>query len=179
MMGAQYFIYEPKDIPDFVQLIGNERSQIVKTMNYYRDLSYPWDIPSDEEVSPLFLPFKISCSFPLAHMDHNIDVEVKEGIFFHVNANAFDHVQKVARNYEILRRGELYKFDVGSNIFGLKYLPESVMQGLRDYNWSRHVSQIEAWMRERKASLDGLGKEGHLAVSKKLFFQGGLDGMIH
>lgn len=77
---------------------------------------------------------------------------------FHVNANAVDYVKQIAAHYECLRRGELFKFKAGAPILGLWFLPEDIMQGLRDYDWQQHGSQLEQWLSQRDEVIGGASR---------------------
>ncbi len=101
----------------------------------------------------------ITAAFPMAQMNANISAEVRKKVFFHVNANAFDYVQQVAQSYEELKRGDLYKFQ-SLPAFGLWFLPEYIMQGLREYDWKKHETQVRSWLNTREEVLSELEREG-------------------
>ena len=157
----KYFGYR---IPETLSVfIGTEKSQIINTLEYYaNERGQQCPIPSEEEISPL-KEVNITCALPLAVVDHNVSVEARSNFFFHVNANAFDYIQEVSRTYEKLKRGDLFKFKAGADIFGLWFLPEYVMQGLREYDWEQHRNQINVWMNKREAVLQEGRRRGHLA----------------
>jgi len=153
-----YFGYDK--VPGTI-FIGTTPSQIVNTVNYYRnERGQDIAMPAKGEIIRLD-EINITACFPLAKVDHNIEARVKPNVIFWVNANAFDYVQQVAANYEELKRGDLYKFQT-LRLFGLFFLPEDIMKAVRKYDWKKHQTQIDEWMGVRKADLQEAERRGIL-----------------
>src|SRR3989344_7658426 len=153
MPKTRYFGYQ---IPNTnATLIGTQPKQIVKIIEYYHKEREMWkdvSVPSRDQIYELE-EINITCVFPLAKVDHNIRAEVRPNFIFWINSNAFDYMKEVAASYEELKREELFKFQT-LPIFGLWFLPEYIMQGLRKYKWQQNQQQIDEWLSERERDLD-------------------------
>jgi len=137
-----------------IYYIGTNKKQVKNTIEYYiKERGQVLDIPSDSDISEL-TEINISCALPLAHMKQNLRAEIRNNVIFWINANAFDYVQRVSQNYEGLKRGDLFKFVPGVDFFGLFFLPEYIMEGLRDYDWGRHMEQVRKWLGRRETILN-------------------------
>ncbi|MEK6969969.1 MAG: hypothetical protein AABW48_06080 [Nanoarchaeota archaeon] len=164
MTQPKYYGYQ---VPDSgTCLIGTEKDQIVNTLSYYKHQRGQGDIvlPTLEDIFNLG-EINITAVFPMAKVDDNISAEVREKVYFHVNANAFGWMQKVAQDYEKLKRADLYKFQT-LPLFGLLFLPEDIMQGIRDYDWKQHEAQVRSWLGQREEVLGDLERKGVIARVK-------------
>lgn len=161
-----YFHYNVPNSASF--FIGDTKREILETLNYYRNErgQKDFDIPNENVISSVER-FVVNCAFPLLHKDHFIEAEVCKGAIFDINANALDYVKGVGQNYEPFKRGSLFKFQT-LDLFGLFFLPESVMKGLRDYDWKPHEEQVREWMLEREGVLNEAESRGHLARVRKV-----------
>ena len=168
-----YFGYQ---IPNSMTvLIGAEKQEIINTLRYYRDDrgQRNFDIPREQDLLELG-DVHVTCGLAILHKDHFIDAEVEDNVYFHVNANAFEYVQSQVRDYEGLRRGDLYKFIPGVDIFGLFFLPESIMKSLKEHDWEQYREQIDSWTRVREDALDGLERDGHLIRAESVIEEDGV-----
>lgn len=145
--------------------IGTEKEQIISLINYYKkrgeeNLIIPKleDIESIKEVT-------IPVAFPFLNINHFIYPEVRENITFMVNANAYHYMINLAQFYERQKRSELYKFQTIES-FGLWFLPEYIMEGIRKFDWRKYDKQVSEWLEEREKSLQPLEDEGKISVSK-------------
>ena len=142
----KYYSYK---IPESFKtiLVGTDRSQIINTLNYYKtkrgqELRVPLETEIYEATS-----LEIRCGLPFISSKFFFKAEVRPNVILDVNANAVDYAKDIAENYEKLKRGDLYKFEPGLSEFGLYFLPEYIMQGISDYDWSQHKSIIDKWKR--------------------------------
>ena len=133
-----YLCYHPKETN--ATLIGTERESILETLRHY---GLP--APSNGQIRHLS-GVKVICSLGIPITDYFFQAEVRKGVLFLVHANAFDYIKEIAEGYEALKRGGLYKFDPGRRAFGLLFLPEYIMSGLRAYDWDRFRAQVDEWM---------------------------------
>jgi len=157
-----YFAYQPSN--GGAVFVGNDKRQIIRTVEYYvrRGDQENVVIPGERDILEVSGDVNVTVALPLAGIHQNISARVRPRAVFHVNANAVDYIKGVASNYESLRRGDLFKFEPGASIFGLWFLPEDIMQGLRDYNWQQHESQITSWLDQRAAVIDEGRRRGVL-----------------
>jgi hypothetical protein len=164
METKPYFSHQ---LPNTLTLfIGTEKSQVIKTLEYYKFERGQSRIAIPDEKELLNLEgVIISCAFPLLNKDQFIEATVRENVRFDVNANFYQEIQKIAANYKELKRAELYKFDPGLELFGLWFLPEYIMQGLQEYNWKQHEEQVNEWLKVRAAAIEG-GKHLGLASTQ-------------
>ena len=140
------FMYQvPKTAFTFV---GTNAKQVIDTLDYYKTTRGQSDIiiPSESEVKQIN-GASILVAFPMACADHNIEAIVRENVTFVVNANAFDHIRDISRDYDGLKRGSLYKFEAGA--LGTSFLPREIMESLKSYDWSQHTSQVDQWLGKR------------------------------
>lgn len=160
MTEVEYFGY---NIPGSgTHLIGTAKSQITNTLKYYKEeRNQPVEIPSEDDYKTLE-NITIVCTLPLLKVDHFIDATVRPNVIFKVNANALMYVQQLAQQYESLKRGDLFKFVPGVDMLGLYFLPEHIMQSLRDYDWDQHQKQVEEWLGERERDLNEAENKGFL-----------------
>ncbi len=165
MKRFEGFVYQ---IPDSVcRLVGKTPQQIINTLKFYQGRGRGYEswkgilIPSKGEISPVE-SISVTCSLPLAKVDHNIEVKLMENFEFFINANAYDFVIQQAKKYEQLRRGDLYKFVAGLDMLGFWFLPEEIMKALKTYNWDQHLRQINTWMAQRETDLDEAERRGFL-----------------
>ncbi len=154
----KYFGYDVA----LTHLVGDDPKQIIRTLEYYKDFrGADIAIPSESEIREL-PKVRVECAFPMMNPSHVVEARLEENVSFLVNANAFVYIQALSLGYEILKRGDLYKFYPGITSFGLYFLPESIMKGLQDYNWSQHASQVEEWLSARESILNDLQNAGHI-----------------
>ena len=172
----QYIGYR---IPEsLIMLVGNDKDQIINTIDYYRNQrGSKIGAASVEDMFDVD-SLRIECVFSMCCIDHFINLEVDD-VKFRINANAFSYVKSKVLDYSKLRRGEMYKFSPGLmsggpyGLVSLYYLPENVMRGLKDHDWSVHDKQIESWISSREKLLDGMVNTGglerhvHLGVLEK------------
>ncbi|MFH0752252.1 MAG: hypothetical protein V1914_01510 [archaeon] len=153
----------------FTRLIGTDAKQIIRTLEYYRNErgQTNFDIPSESDISEV-TRLEIECAFPLLSQNHFIEAKLEEKVSFFVNANAFSYIQALALSYEQLKRGDLYKFEPGLSTLGLYFLPENIMKGLKDYDWSQHKAQVEDWLQVRSKVLNDMRTKGLLVEAQKL-----------
>jgi hypothetical protein len=159
------FVYE---IPNAISVfMGTEKAQIINTIRYYKDdrRQDGFKIPSESEIKNLERII-ITCGFPMMHKDHFISVEVRKNVIFSVNANFYEYIKELSQGYEHLKRADLYKFQAGAESFGLFFLPEYVMEGIRDYDWSQHEEQMSAWIHKRTEIIEEGVRKGVLYVPK-------------
>lgn len=164
MTQPKYYGYH---VPDSgTSLIGTEKEQIVNTLSYYKHQRGQGEIvlPSLEDIFNLG-EINITSGFPMAQVDANISAEVRENVYFHVNANAFSWIQNVAQDYEKLKRADLYKFQT-LPLFGLWFLPKDIMQGIREYDWKQHEAQVQSWLTNREIVLNDLEQKGAIVRVK-------------
>ncbi|HII15217.1 MAG TPA: hypothetical protein HA362_02795 [Nanoarchaeota archaeon] len=153
-----YFHY---NIPESVShLLGETKSQIIETLEHYKQRSAePIGIPDESEIKKV-PGARITCGFPMMHSDHFLEARVGD-IIFDVNANAYEWIQSTSQNYERLRRGGLYKFQT-LGLFGLWFLPEAVMQGLKGYDWAQHKAQVDEWLGIREETQGQAENRGYV-----------------
>ncbi len=158
-----YFVYYPPN--GGAVFVGNNKEQIKQTVKHYADRGDQKElvVPTEREILELQGDINVTVALTMAHVDHNVSARVRPRAVFHVNANAIDYVQRVASDYEKLKRGDLFKFEPGLSALGLYFLPEDVMQGLRSYDWSQHQSQIEKWLTQRDVAITEGRRRGFLA----------------
>ena len=162
----KYFGYS---VPDTLTcVVGTKKSQIINTMSYYKNERGQGEIiiPSLDKIVTLS-EIHINVGFPMMRPDESISAEVRKKVLFEVNANAFSHMKNIAQFYEKLKRGDLYKFQT-LPVFGLWFLPEYIMEGIRKYDWSKHDAQVNSWMEKLEKDLSNIGKEGHIIHVKKV-----------
>jgi hypothetical protein len=134
----KYLCYHPKETN--ATLIGTERESILKTLRHY---ALP--APTNGQIRQL-AGVKVICSLGIPITEHFFQAEVRKRVLFQVHANAFNYIKEISEGYEALRRGGLYKFDPGRREYGLLFLPEYIMSGLRAYDWDRFRSRVDEWM---------------------------------
>jgi hypothetical protein len=134
----KYFSHHPQRTN--ITLIGTDKKQIISTLRHYN-----LPIPSDDDIRQL-ARVRVLCAFGYHIPNHYFDAEIREGVSFEIHANAFDYIRKVAEDFDDLKRGDLYKFDTGRREYGLLFLPEYIMQGMKEYDWNRHKRQVDEWM---------------------------------
>jgi len=162
---VNYFSYQ---IPhNMVMFIGTEKDQIINTISYYKNERGQDEVqlPSLDEIIKLN-EINIDVAFPMLKIDHCISAEVRDNVFFHVNVNAFVYIQHISRQYECFKRGDLYKFKAGAPVFGLWFLPEYIMKGIKEYDWLQHKQQMGEWMENREKVMNDLEKKGVIARPK-------------
>jgi len=142
-----YFLYEiPEQEKRF--LIGTDKNQIINGMEFIRD-NYRANvsIPSDSDIKET-LKLNIGCSFKPLNPDQHLEVEIRDNVTFDVYANSFYYIRWLSENSEKMKRGDLFKFDTGMAAWGIYFLPEYIMQGLREYDWDQHNKQLWEWLKE-------------------------------
>ena len=147
-------------------LIGMTKQEIINTMDYYtneRKLEGS-RVPKESEIWVPEGDIYVNCAFPLVHKDHHFNAEVRKGFFFNVYENALDYVKDLAKNYEELKRGDLFKV-VTLEAFGFYFLPEYVMEGVRKYDWSQYDQQVNEWLGIRENILQSAENAGVLRRS--------------
>jgi hypothetical protein len=150
--------YSPKEYP--WHLYSRNPSQITNTLEYYinergADLSLPpqSDITPKNEVS-IFL------TFPIAKVDHKLKVNPVQGFTIDVNANAFDYLRSIVKNPEKYKRGDLFKIQNGLSNGPVYFVSTEVMQGLQNYDWNQHTSQIDQWLGQLETDLKEINRNG-------------------
>ncbi len=142
-------------------LLGENKSQIIETLWHYKNRgTEAIDIPDESEIKEI-TGATITCCFPMAHTEHFLEAEVRQNIILDVNANAYDWVQRTGQNYESLKRGGLYKFQT-LPLFGLYFLCEDIMKGIKEYDWKKHEPQINEWLGIREDVLNEAERRGHV-----------------
>ncbi|MDP3966203.1 MAG: hypothetical protein Q8Q04_01595 [archaeon] len=149
-------------------LVGNNENQIINTLKYYKfergaeekefdkiQIPQIYEIENREKIS-------IPVALPLANLMQDLGVKVNSSIEFIVNANAVTYLRNIADSYQNLKRGDLYKFTPGIDYFGLWFLPEEIMEGLKNYDWSPHQKQIRTWLLKREGILKNMEGKGFL-----------------
>jgi len=144
----------------FTDLVGTEKSQIQNTLSYYRYNrgQKMVAVPKDYEINEIS-KLEIRCAFPVLSPKHFFNAEVREGITFNINVNAFDYIRDLSENYQKLKRGDLYKFVAGLPEFGLYFLPEYIMEGLKEYDWDQHLDLVNDWQRKLEEILSAQEKK--------------------
>lgn len=127
-----------------VVLVGTEKSQIISTIEHYRQRGQNIVLPDESRISET-PSLEIRCANPLLSPKFFFKAEVRENIVFDVNANFYYDILEVADNYKILKRGDLYKFQAGITEFGLYFLPEYIMEGVKEYDWNQHKEIVDKW----------------------------------
>lgn len=156
-----------------VHFVGMDSEEILGTVKYYREqrgktgLPVPsrWNLFAKARIKTLE-EISIECFFPMGSMHQFIDAEVREGFNLHVNANAFTHIRNIVDKYEERKRGQLYKFSGTAHLW---FLPEYVMQGMREYYWKQHEAQVNEWLAALNPALERLRRENGFA--KKADFE--------
>ncbi len=138
----KYFRYYPEGTN--ITLIGTDKKQIISTL-----LNYALPIPPEEDMRRL-AKVSIMCALGYPVTSHFFEAEIRKGVFIRVHANAFKYIKEIAEDFEDLKRGDLYKFDTGRRDYGLLFLPEYIMQGLKEYDWNQHKEQVEEWMEDEE-----------------------------
>ena len=163
---AWFYLPSVEEVPVLhipkMNLVGTDPQQIIDTAKYYRDErgQIQANIPERDDIWKVD-KLNVLCAFPLMRTDHFIDAEVAPGFTFQINANAFDYMKNLGKDYERLRRGALYKFET-VEAFGLWFLPKEVMEGLKNHDWNQHLRQINIWMAQREEILDEGVRRGHI-----------------
>ncbi len=168
-MAQKYFQYEFPKIP--VVMIGTEKEEIIDTIIYYKT-THEGDgalvVPSASDIFEIS-GLELECCFPMCIPKHSIRAEVRPNIVLVVNANAFDHVVGMGRDYECLRRGRLYEFGTGLPYkFRRWFLPEFIMQGIIDYDWLKHSSQVDQWNGNLDGAWSNLERENLMVRTKRV-----------
>ncbi|HLC56337.1 MAG TPA: hypothetical protein VJJ23_03830 [Candidatus Nanoarchaeia archaeon] len=150
----EYFHYEFPG--QKLVLIGTEKEQIIKTMEYYSARYGVGNIviPTENQIRNI-LKIDIGCSFPPKVNDQSFTAEVRDNVSFEIYSNAFYYVRFLSDNYDKInekgsfryRRGELFKFDTGLKAWGVYLLPKYIMEGLREYNFDQHEAQVIEWLK--------------------------------
>ncbi len=142
-----YFYYEiPEQVKRF--LIGNEKEQIIRTVDFFNHYyGANFSIPSESDITEI-LKLDIGCSYPPLNPEKHKEIKIKDNVTIDVYANAYYYIRWLSQNYEEMKRGDLYKFDTGMNAWGIYLLPEDIMQGLRDYDWSEYKKKFIGWLKE-------------------------------
>jgi len=153
-----YFSYHPPETN--ITLIGTDKEQIRSTLKHY-DLS----IPHDRDMHQL-ARVRVLCALGAKDpsISHFFFAEVRDQVSFQVHTSAFKYIKKIAEDYKDLKRGALYKFDTGRDDFGLLFLPEYIMQGLRVYEWDQHREEVEAWMKTEEEVTPGAADTGKFLI---------------
>jgi hypothetical protein len=134
----RYFFYNPGETN--ITLIGADKNQIAETLRHYN-----LPVPPEEEMREL-PRVRVMCAIGSPSTKHSFNARVADRVSFEVHATAFEHIKEIARDFEGLKRGSLYKFDTGRRDYGLLFLPETIMRSLQTYNWDRHRKQVEEWI---------------------------------
>lgn len=152
-----YLKYDMTKISDWEPyvLIGTRAEEIQNTLTYYKTQRQRdgWGnvaIPTSADLEKID-ELRIACDYPLLVIAHRLEIRVADDAVFLVNANIFDDIRKYVRDYERLKRGDLFKFENGRNM--TFFLPEKVMRGLAGYNWQQHGEQVRAWNSQREDKL--------------------------
>lgn len=167
--GLDYFIYE---FPGW-SFIGENPNQIIDTLKYYKDVRAKNSKQEQEMYSKLVIPSKkkikiiredlnFEIYLPFGYKDQFIDAQILPNVVFSINANAVKYVKIIGENWKKYKRGDLYKFIPGISSRGIWFLPESIMKGLNEYDWSQHKQQINLWLKEREKGLNDIESKGHL-----------------
>ena len=138
----KYFSYHPERTNIIV--IGTDKKHITSTL-----MHYALPIPPEEDMRQL-AKVSIMCALGYPATSHFFEAEIRDGVFIRVHANAFKYIKEIAEDFENLKRGDLYKFDTGRRDYGLLFLPDYIMQGLKAYAWNRHKEQVEEWMEDEQ-----------------------------
>lgn len=151
-----YFIHRQENMVPI--LVGKNKNQIINTLAYYKEERGEDQIiiPKKSEIGRLESAC-FTCSLPIANVKHFVDIAMDDWISFNINANAYAYVQRLAENYEELKRGDLYKFNPGIEVLGLYFLPENVMKWLKGFDWSKHQKQVDEWLGMRQQVADNSG----------------------
>ena len=152
----KYFSYHPDGTN--IILIGTDKKHIISTL-----MNYALPIPPEEDMHQL-AKVSIMCALGYPVTSYFLEAEIKDGVLFRVHANAFKYIKEIAEDFEDLKRGDLYKFDTGRRDYGLLFLPEYIMQGLRDYDWNRHKEQVDEWMEGEQEARPEEVKTGQFLV---------------
>lgn len=169
----KYFGYSPAtsmglpfNAGPFKRYVGTNIDEILSTFSYYNDVrGFAQKIPLIEELIELD-SLVIDFSLPWAGK-RVIEAKVRENVTFKVNINAFAEIQKLALFYQQLKRGDLYKVDCKIPSLGIWYLPEHIMVGLKEYNWSQHQKQANEWLTEWQKGMAEIEKKGgHLICTE-------------
>jgi hypothetical protein len=137
-----YFSHHPKGTN--ITLIGTDKEQIFSTLRHYK-----LPLPSDDNIHKL-ARVTIFCALDFNLPTHSFKAEVLDGVSFEVHATAFEYIKKTAEDFDNLKRGDLYKFDTGLKEYGLLFLPEYIMQGIKDYDWNQHKEEVDKWMKSEQ-----------------------------
>jgi hypothetical protein len=161
-----YFVYEMTKYR--AAFVGTEKKQIIHTLEYYRNQRKKdfVKVPGESAISERE-KVNIQCVRPMSGKGL-LEAEVRENFVIGITDSAYSYVERTARYYERLRRGELFKFEPGEGLFEVYFLPEFVMQGLRDYDWNKH--KVREWVRNREESCRKLERTGLLLTRKSLCY---------
>ncbi len=150
----EYFQYEVSG--QKLVLIGTEKEQIVRTMEYYYSMYGEKNIvvPREDQIKNI-LRIDIGCSFPPKINDQSFTAYIRDNVSFEIYANAFYYVRFLSDNYDKMdkngklryKRGRLFKFDTGLKAWGVYLLPEYIMEGLRKYDFDQHEAQVIEWLK--------------------------------
>ena len=139
----KYYIYKPMEL-FLASIIATERSQITKTLEHYIEEGEKLSLPKNNQIYETE-SFSMSFILPLSSSRFNFKTEIMPGITLSTNANSIWVIKELAKNYTSLRRGELYKFTSTINGDGLYFLPEHVMIGIKNYDWTKHWDLLGQW----------------------------------
>ena len=153
----RYFFYSPSETN--ITLIGTDKKQIAETLMHYN-----LPVPQEEEMREL-PRVRVMCAVGSPSTKHSFNARVADRVSFEVHATAFEHIKKIAEDFEELKRGGLYKFDTGRRDYGLLFLPETIMRGLSKYNWEKHRKQVEEWMESGEETQPYADKTGKFVAT--------------
>ena len=125
-------------------LIGNDKQQIIDTMEYYHKQTEKLKVPSENQIGEMS-SLEIRCGLSMMSNKFDFKAQITENLSLYINANAVDYIQGVALSYKLSKRGGLYKLEPGISSFGLYFLPEDLMIAIRDYDWTKHQDIIGKW----------------------------------
>ena len=153
MVNPPWFFYACRQASWF--LYGENPRQIIETIRYYKEDrgASHLEIPSENDLE-VKNELWLSAVFPLSLDDQNLSLEFPNKVRFKVNANAFDHVRKTLRDFERLKRGELYKFVIDHRF--VHFIPQSVIRPIAEYNLAQHTSQVDQWLAQREDILNNI-----------------------
>lgn len=146
--------------------IGTDKKQVMETAAEYAETE-KWsgiEAPKEEDIQKLE-KICIRFVYPMAANSQFFNAEVRENVICRVNANAFSLVRRLAETYEQLRTGSLYGFAASSHLW---FLPEYIMQGMREYNWQQHEAQVNEWLEVLNNTLARMEEKGSFARRETL-----------
>jgi len=142
-MSRNYAYLEKATLINFV---GNTKDQIINTLQYYKEDRgvSKLEIPCSDEIKRVNSsnPIVIRCVQPCS-IETYIGVKINENIHFKVNPGMYIDVITQAANYQLVKRGDLYKFDSGLGPWKIWLLSEDIIQSLNDYDWEQHQKFVE------------------------------------